>query len=274
MQTQLSSEFYRSNVSLSFLKPSEVVGESSDTDEPYIPVYSITEHDDIYLLQNRIEASTYVVMYNTFELARNFCSETFGDEINHCGEELYKLKKTLSRYVIKILLDLKLHEDAQFISLRSGRTILVHSGRKIHISISYTNKVTAVAVSMTAPIGIDIELLDRQPSQLLLEKILTPIENEFYTKCSVNCRSLYGLYYWTYKEAYCKMVGCGLAADFSKICSFELSGISAGGLSVKRVINIAEIGDEFLGCLVNLVMLRSDRFTKCIAVTNFCPFRA
>jgi 4'-phosphopantetheinyl transferase len=94
--------------------------------------------------------------------------------------------------------------------------VLISSGKEIHVSLSHSNRLAAVAVASECRIGVDIESRDRT---LVLEELLpfalsdsertefAPSTGHEHAVDTFLCR-------WTLKEAIAKATGQGLAANF------------------------------------------------------------
>jgi 4'-phosphopantetheinyl transferase len=94
--------------------------------------------------------------------------------------------------------------------------VLMPNGKEIHVSLSHSNRLAAVAVASECRIGVDIEFRDRA---LVLEDLLpfalsdsertefAPSTGHEHAADTFLCR-------WTLKEAIAKATGQGLTADF------------------------------------------------------------
>lgn len=102
------------------------------------------------------------------------------------------------------------------------------SRQNVHFSLSYTEDAFACAFSH-APVGVDIERLS--PLTVLPARFLSPDEQRYCTNgCDSSpcendilkiCDSHRFYEIWTRKEAYTKMLGQGLAMEFSSFSVLE-----------------------------------------------------
>ncbi|MGK9148737.1 4'-phosphopantetheinyl transferase superfamily protein [Plantibacter flavus] len=101
--------------------------------------------------------------------------------------------------------------------LEHGRPSAVVGDRRIHTSISHTTDATAVAVSTTMPVGIDLERLDPARFTGVEGVALSPAEFQRWSSLPRPARLRSVAATWTAKEAVLKAVGTGLTIDPSTI---------------------------------------------------------
>ena len=91
----------------------------------------------------------------------------------------------------------------------SGRPYI--QGITVHVSLSHTRGVVAVAASTAGPVGIDVEVVRPFAFEPLARRWFPGPENEWIARCVPAERSAAFLWLWTRKEALGKVVGRGLA---------------------------------------------------------------
>jgi phosphopantetheine--protein transferase-like protein len=87
---------------------------------------------------------------------------------------------------------------------------------QLHFSVSHGEELAVVAVSRDRPLGVDVEELDQGVNEAVISDFLSPAEQQAMA-CDRALRANQFLRLWTLKEAYSKLVGNGLAADFARI---------------------------------------------------------
>ena len=85
-----------------------------------------------------------------------------------------------------------------------GKPYFVDSG--LHFSISHTRE-HVFCVLLETPVGIDAEQTDRKINAPLVNKVLSPGENERYNRAQDKQAAFLKL--WVLKEAYAKLTGRG-----------------------------------------------------------------
>lgn len=84
---------------------------------------------------------------------------------------------------------------------------------QVHFSVSHIETASVIAVS-TVPVGIDIETIARPVDERIVEAVCSPRERRSLAKLDVRARQREFARLWALKEAYAKLTGTGLAADF------------------------------------------------------------
>lgn len=89
-------------------------------------------------------------------------------------------------------------------------------GIGLRFSLSYTEKLIAIAISDRFELGIDIEAVAQAHAEVPWQ-VLTPAERHFLRTLPEAARFEEFLKLWTIKEAYTKYLGVGAALDFRKV---------------------------------------------------------
>jgi phosphopantetheinyl transferase len=127
-----------------------------------------------------------------------------------------------SRLLLRLALSYSLNTGVapgewRFRRTRSGKLEASPSLPQVHFSISRCHCVSAVAVSATHPVGFDIEPFSQPVSQEIIDLALSKRERAAISGARAECQGHDFLRLWTLKEAYSKLSGVGLSADFSAI---------------------------------------------------------
>ncbi|WP_459855300.1 4'-phosphopantetheinyl transferase family protein [Humidesulfovibrio idahonensis] len=94
-----------------------------------------------------------------------------------------------------------------------GKPSLVQGGSEFNLS--HAGDWILVAVSVSGPVGIDVEPLRVLPdADALVERFFAPEERSAYLACSEPDRARAFFTLWTRKEAYAKALGQGLGLGF------------------------------------------------------------
>jgi len=102
-----------------------------------------------------------------------------------------------------------------------GKPEIAEGLPRLHFSVAHGDELAVVAVSRHRPLGVDVEELDRDVSEAVIDAFLSPAEQQALTSAKGR-RANEALRLWTLKEAYTKLVGNGLSAEFSQI-EFDLT---------------------------------------------------
>jgi phosphopantetheinyl transferase len=90
----------------------------------------------------------------------------------------------------------------------------------LHFNLSHSRGLAVVAVSLTCPVGVDIEPLNRTIDSDCLFAILSSGERAWLKSRPHTLRGEDFTRIWTVKEAYAKLLGMGFSLDFT---SFEVA---------------------------------------------------
>jgi phosphopantetheinyl transferase len=107
--------------------------------------------------------------------------------------------------------------DWRFEKTAEGQPRIVDGPININFSVSHTDTIVAVATATTLPVGVDVESLEQNVDGRVVADFSVPSELNELSALSPPCKNREFLRLWTLKEAYTKMIGLGLSADFSSI---------------------------------------------------------
>ena len=93
----------------------------------------------------------------------------------------------------------------------------------LSISTSHAGEAVAAAVSECGEVGIDVERLDTDLSQLPIDAALSSEEKHFLSRLPALERNRVTILFWTAKEAYAKLQGLGTEIDFASLDYLSLS---------------------------------------------------
>lgn len=97
--------------------------------------------------------------------------------------------------------------------LPHGKPVLAN-GLALPFSLSHSGRLGALLIGSDQPVGVDVELLDRQAGmQALQGQFMSPLERSALLALPANQQDLASLTCWTRKEAVLKAVGCGLHGE-------------------------------------------------------------
>lgn len=97
--------------------------------------------------------------------------------------------------------------------LEHGRPQVSVGKRTVHASLSHTAELTAVAISIELPVGMDIERLDPVRFAGVEGVALSPVELQRWRRSPVGARLQVLASGWTTKEAVVKALGTGFRID-------------------------------------------------------------
>jgi phosphopantetheinyl transferase len=101
----------------------------------------------------------------------------------------------------------------RFVRTSYGKLLLAANGQpQIHFSIAHTRGASAIAISKSVLVGIDIEAFDSEIDHDALKTGLSPREQRVVDRLDIHTRSKALLKLWTLKEACTKLVGVGHSA--------------------------------------------------------------
>jgi 4'-phosphopantetheinyl transferase len=145
------------------------------------------------------------------------------DEIAQVRHEATRNRKLAARVALRFALshaaDGEIPPSAwRFEKTVNGRPLVAADLPLVRFSVSHTDGLSAIAVSRTRPVGIDIEAEPCCADPEFIQSFLSTRERAGLARLSQTERAGALLKLWTLKEAYAKLVGTGLAADLR---SFE-----------------------------------------------------
>ena len=101
-----------------------------------------------------------------------------------------------------------------------GRPQVAPGLPQVHFCVSHIDTMAVIAVSRDAPVGVDIETVRRDCAAGVIEAFCSARERRALTQLNEPARARAFARLWTLKEAYAKLTGTGLAADF-RFLEFE-----------------------------------------------------
>ena len=104
----------------------------------------------------------------------------------------------------------------EFVKGANGKKQVAAHQPQIHFSVSHNDEAAVVAISRYHALGIDIEANGTEANEDVIEMFFSAAEAASLDK-NAQRRSAQFTRFWTLKEAYTKMTGEGLSADFATI---------------------------------------------------------
>ena len=114
-----------------------------------------------------------------------------------------------------------------------GRPRVAEGFPDIHFSVSHTDEIALVAVSVERDIGIDVELVDQDLNANVIRDFCHCKETTGLELLPPHKKAREFLRLWTQKEAYSKLLGLGHSIDFSELCC--LSGPPQSAVFVEQL---------------------------------------
>jgi phosphopantetheinyl transferase len=111
----------------------------------------------------------------------------------------------------------KAPHEWQFEKTRLGKPFVAGVPSPISFTLAHTDTLIAVAVSTSVDVGIDVETIDQSISDDLICDTCTVTEKGHLLSLPQTQRRRQFIQLWTQKEAYSKLVGCGLSREFSSM---------------------------------------------------------
>jgi 4'-phosphopantetheinyl transferase len=108
--------------------------------------------------------------------------------------------------------------DWQFAATAEGKPYLTAPEPHIDLQFSYAHAtaIVACAVAQRAPVGVDVEAIDRHVDLQIARLCLSTEERDAFDRLDPNRQHLMLLRHWTLKEAFSKACGQGLGVGFTK----------------------------------------------------------
>ena len=129
---------------------------------------------------------------------------------NHLRATRIALRRALSHAVG----DTVKPEAWRFDNTSYGKPRVAAGLPQVHFCISHIETMSVIAVSRDVPVGIDIETIGHACSAKVVDGFCSARERRALAKLSGPERARAFARLWTLKEAYAKLTGTGLAADF------------------------------------------------------------
>jgi phosphopantetheinyl transferase len=124
--------------------------------------------------------------------------------------------RLLLRLALSIASDrCKAPQEWQFQRDSRGKPFVAGTLSSINFTVTHTRSLTAIAVSPKTKIGIDIELIDQSVSDDLISDNCSAMESRRLLSLPPSRRTREFIQHWTQKEAYSKLVGCGLSEELA-----------------------------------------------------------
>ncbi len=120
--------------------------------------------------------------------------------------------------------------------LAHGRPQVLVDGRIVHASVSHTDNASAVAVSVTHAVGVDVERLDAARFAGVETVALSPTERERWRRLPARRRLRSLAEHWTAKEAVTKALGTGLTTDPATIDLTGHAGRTVAEIGGRRFV--------------------------------------
>lgn len=90
--------------------------------------------------------------------------------------------------------------------------------RELSFSLSHTRGCVACAITLNAPLGLDVERIDKsQRAQEIADRYFSEKEAGWLRQCSDELRNIRFTELWTLKEAFLKAVGVGLSGSLTSV---------------------------------------------------------
>jgi 4'-phosphopantetheinyl transferase len=107
--------------------------------------------------------------------------------------------------------------DWKFATTQGRRPIISEAFPGIHFSVSHVDELSAVAISRTLDVGIDVESVDQNVSDGVISGFSHSDEQEDVRALLPRQKAREFIRLWTFKEAYTKLIGLGHSVDFNAI---------------------------------------------------------
>ena len=131
-----------------------------------------------------------------------------------------RLRFLVGRAGLRLLLGRRLGmapERIVFAKNDYGKPLL--ASRALHFNVSHAGDWVVLAVSATAPVGVDVEAWQTEGVQAELSaSVLTPHEKAWIAKLAAGRGGEAFTRVWVCKEAYVKACGEGVSRNFAEIC--------------------------------------------------------
>ena len=128
-----------------------------------------------------------------------------------------------------------------FVKGSNGKKAVAPGQPKVHFSVSHNEKMAVVAVSRNAALGVDVEAVVASVDEAVIADFLSASEQASLDNNDASVRASQFTRFWTLKEAFTKMTGEGLSADFSSVeFDAENDALAAGGQASFECFDIAD----------------------------------
>jgi len=135
-----------------------------------------------------------------------------------------------------------------FVKGANGKKAVAHGQPQVHFSVSHNETMAVVAVSRSAALGVDVETAGADVNEDVVADFLSASEQASLDNNDATIRASQFTRFWTLKEAFTKMTGEGLSADFASIeFDAEEDALTAGEEASFECFDIA-------GCQIALAI--------------------
>ncbi|BCK76572.1 hypothetical protein AA0242T_2249 [Acetobacter aceti NRIC 0242] len=162
----------------------------------------------------------------------------------------YKDKRSfaITRYALKKILADKSSLNLESISIQSlkGQKPSACNDYGAHFNVSHSDTDSVICVSQNYDVGIDLEPVSSSVfCSELSDCVLTAREKEIFHSLLPEEKKQFFLKCWTAKEAYCKLLGCGITENFKNL------EITLGQESMIKKVDQSEIHFFWSGTVKN-----------------------
>ncbi len=132
-------------------------------------------------------------------------------------------------------------EAWRFQTTAYGKPQVAHGLPQVQFCVSHIKTMAVIAVSRDAPVGVDIETIGRPFDAALVEGFCSPRERQALAQLRGPQQTRAFARLWTLKEAYAKLTGTGLAADFRFLEFGAGPGLSTDGYETQHALGDASL---------------------------------
>lgn len=154
---------------------------------------------------------------------RALLSEDERDRLQNYKNPKVRLSQLITRAAVRVCLS-QYAEDVtpeawQFERNEAGKPQLVQAPRPLSFNLSHSGDWLAIAVTLTTPLGVDVQFKTTRPAHLeLARRYFHPEEVRELEACQDEAERLERFFYfWTLKEAYFKARGTGISTGLEKV---------------------------------------------------------
>ncbi len=128
-----------------------------------------------------------------------------------------------------------------FTTAANGKKRVTDGQPQIHFSVSHNDQMAVIVVSAATQLGVDVEAADLACNEDVVADFFSPAEQANLDTQNQARRNEQFARLWTLKEAYSKLTGEGLAADFAAnefdAVSDKLTGDTAAQFASRTISN-------------------------------------
>ena len=169
-------------------------------------------------------AGSVVLPDNSFNILSNSEKRKFRRLLLESDRHRYLVSHTLLRKVLSYTVGGEV-EPGRWLFTRNkyGKPAVDTKAQlpNLYFNLSHSGRLAVVAVSLTCPVGVDIEPVIRTiDAEAHLDAVMSTGERAWLKSCPITLRGENLTRIWTVKEAYAKLIGKGFSLDFE---SFEVT---------------------------------------------------